>query len=127
VHPHREDARERRAAPLDAQIGGRKSEGAAEAVAVHHPAGHRVGAAQAAAGLREVAACEQLAHPAAAHPLPVKGHRRHDVHLEAELGPGGGEQRHVGLAVPAKAEVVADHHQPGAQLPRQQARKLLSR
>src|SRR2546421_3011379 len=78
---HRENARDRRAAALERQVGGGKSELPAAPLAGHHPAAHRPRPTEPAPRALEVAVRQRGAHPAAADALAVE---HHGVHHRSE-------------------------------------------
>src|SRR6266478_6234496 len=126
VYAHGEDPRDRRAPPLNLQVRGREAQVPPQAAAANHPTDHRVRPSEPASCELEFVARERTAHAAAADPLAVQHHWRHNVYSKPQPFARPREHRRARLAIAPEAEIVTDHHDAGIHLPRQELRELLT-
>ena len=126
AHTHCKDARERRSASLQAQIGRCKSQPAPEMQALDDAAAHAVWTTQPALGLPQITLRENLTNTAAAHPRTIDHERRDDIDRGPESRRDLLEQRHGRLAVASESKIVTHDDDRRAEILEQQSRELLA-
>src|SRR5438132_1026775 len=115
---HGKDAAERRLPP-QRDVGGGKSQGAAQLRAVRHPAAEGIRVSQQPLGAAQIARAERAAHRGARHPLAFEQHIGHRFQAESVAHRRLLERSKIAGAPRAEAEVAADE-QPARAEPLQQ-------
>ena len=117
---HGVDPAERRRAPAQVHVRGRKTDGAAELLAMRNAPVHGIRPPEQARGLGEFAGRQPLADARAADAHAIDQVRGGVRDLEPGRRTAAFEQRVVALAAVAEAEVVADHEEAHAETVDQQ-------
>ena len=103
----------------EAQVGGGEAERAAELLAAHHPAADRIGAAQQARRIGEIAAAQCFADAGAGNALALQLHGFDFARRKAQLRAHPLQQRQIAATAVAEAEIRADPDFARAQAPDQ--------
>ncbi len=126
-------ALQRHAAPLHRDVGSRKAERTAKAVAAAHPTAHAVGTAQQSLRGRKIGACQGISDPATGDAHIPEQHRRDDIYLKTELRGLLSAPLGARLTAAPEAKIMTDHHRARARgreqrheiAPRQHAQPLI--
>jgi hypothetical protein len=112
---HGEHSGQGQALALDLDVGGRKTDGAADLLAVHDAPGDDEGAPEQLLGMLDVSGGQRLAHRRTGNPDAAEVDRMHRLDHETVFLPGTLQHREIAATRLAEAEVVADDQVPDRQ------------